>query len=221
MSFLFKYNEKLKFDTGNDNYFELLKDGLLHFSKVITFITAPFLKFILIVNGVKYGKDIKVYGIPRIENKGEIILGNRMRLISAKCGYNSGNLTGGVFLRTSSSGKIITGDEVYLNGTAIISEEEVSLGSRIMIGANTVIMDTNSHNVPFKNRLRRWDKIVRKSVRIEDDVWIGANCFILKGVTVGKGSIVGAGSVVNNDVKPYSIYAGNPAVFVKSIEPEE
>jgi len=148
MSFLFKYNEKLKFDTGNDNYFELIKDGLLHFSKVITYITSPFVKLILNLNGVKYGNNVRVFGIPRIENKGSITLGNEMRLISAKCGYNSGNLTGGVFLRTASSGKIISGDEVYLNGTAIISEMEVTLGSRIMIGANTVIMDTNSHNVP-------------------------------------------------------------------------
>lgn len=220
MSFFFKYNEKLKFDTGNENYYELIKDSILHFTKVITFLTSPFLKLILLLNGVKYGTGVRVFGIPRIENKGSITLGNNMRLISAKCGYNSGNLTGGVFLRTSKSGSITTGDEVYLNGTAIISEEEVKLGNRIMIGANTVIMDTNSHNVPYKNRLRRWDKISRKKVVIEDDVWIGANCFILKGVTIGKGSIIGAGSVVNNDVKPFSVYAGNPAVFVKEIEEE-
>ncbi|MFZ1320751.1 MAG: acyltransferase [Ignavibacteria bacterium] len=220
MSFLFKYNEKLKFDTGNDNYFELLKDGFLHFSKVITFLTSPFMKIVLNLNGVKYGKGIKVFGLPRIENKGSITLGNNMRLISAKCGYNSGNIAGGVFLRTSKSGKIITGDEVYLNGTSIISEESITLGNRIMIGANTVIMDTNSHNVPYKNRLKRWDKIRRKSVVIEDDVWIGANCFIMKGVRIGKGSIIGAGSVVNNEVKPFSIYAGNPAVFIKEIEEE-
>lgn len=220
LSFLFKYNERLKFDTGNDNYFELLKDGLLHFTKAITFLSSPFLKPILFLNGVKYGSNVKVYGIPRIENKGSIQLGSNLRLISAKCGYNSGNLSGGVFLRTTKSGKIRIGDEVYLNGTSIISEQEVTLGSRIMIGANTVIMDTNTHNVPYKDRLRRWDKIVTKPVKIEDDVWIGANCFILKGVTIGRGSIVGAGSVVNNDVKPLSIFAGNPAVFVKSIEEE-
>ncbi|MEZ4692180.1 MAG: DapH/DapD/GlmU-related protein [Ignavibacteria bacterium] len=57
-------------------------------------------------------------------------------------------------------------------------------------------------------------------MKIEDDVWIGANCFIMKGVTIGKGSIVGAGSVVISEVKPFSIYAGNPAVFVKAIDEE-
>ncbi|MEP7146313.1 MAG: hypothetical protein ABI792_04840, partial [bacterium] len=159
MNFLSRYNEKLKFDTGNENYYELLKDGLLHFSKVITYIISPFAKLILNLNGVNYGSNVKVFGIPRIENKGSITLGNEMRLISAKCGYNSGNITGGVFLRTARTGSITAGDEVYLNGTAIISEIKVKLGSRIMIGANTVIMDTNSHNVPYKNRLRRWDKI--------------------------------------------------------------
>lgn len=220
MSFLFKYNERLKFDTGNENYFELIKDGLLHFSKVITFLASPILKIILILNSVKFGNGIKVFGMPRIENRGSITLGSNLRLISAKCGYNSGNIAGGVFLRTSKEGKIITGDEVYLNGTSIISEESVTLGSRIMIGANTVIMDTNSHNVPYKNRLRRWDKIRRKAVVIEDDVWIGANCFIMKGVRIGKGSVIGAGSVVNIEVKPNCIYAGNPAVFVKEIEKE-
>lgn len=220
MNFLFKYNEKLKFDTGNENYYELIKDGILHFSKVVTFLTSPLLKIILKINGVKYGNDVTVYGIPRIENRGNIELGNHIRLISAKCAYNSGNLSGGVFLRTAGSGIIKTGDEVYLNGTTIISEEEVILGNRIMIGANTVILDTNSHNVPYKDRLRRWDKIMRKPVKVEDDVWIGANCFILKGVTIGRGSVIGAGSVVNNDVKPFSIYAGNPAVFVKSIQEE-
>lgn len=211
-------NEKLKFETGNENYFELIKDGLLHPSKIFTLLASPFSKLILIINGVKYGSKVKVYGMPRIENKGSITLGSNIRLISAKCGYNSGNLAGGVFLRTAKSGKIKIGDEVYLNGTTIVSEEEVTLGNRIMIGGNTVIIDTNTHNVPYKDRLKRWDRIVRKPVRIEDDVWIGANCFILKGVTIGKGSVVGAGSVVNNDVEPLSIYAGNPAVFIKKVE---
>ncbi len=220
MSILFGYNEKLKFDTGNENYYELLKDSVLHPSKVLTVLASPFAKIALRLNGVKFGQGVKVYGFPRIENRGKIILGNNMRLNSAKCTYNSGNMEGGVLLRTSKTGKIIVGDEVYLNGTSIISEESVTLGNRIMIGANTVIMDTNTHNVPYKDRLKRWDKILRKPVVIEDDVWIGANCFIMKGVRIGRGSIIGAGSVVVGSVEASSIYAGNPAVFVKKIEEE-
>ena len=52
-------------------------------------------------------------------------------------------------------------------------------------------------------------------VTIPDDVWVGSNVIILRGVTVGEGSIVSAGSVVTKNVQPYSIVAGNPARFIK------
>ncbi|HBE74140.1 MAG TPA: hypothetical protein DDW31_08695 [candidate division Zixibacteria bacterium] len=55
-------------------------------------------------------------------------------------------------------------------------------------------------------------------VAVGDDVWIGARAIILKGVTVGQGSIVAAGSVVARDVAPYTVVAGNPAVKVKDIQ---
>lgn len=48
-------------------------------------------------------------------------------------------------------------------------------------------------------------------VKIEDDVWIGANSVILEGVTIARGSVVGAGSVVTKSTQPFSISAGVPA----------
>jgi len=51
---------------------------------------------------------------------------------------------------------------------------------------------------------------------IEDDVWIGANATILKGVRISRGSIVGSGAVVTKDVPPYSIVGGNPAKIIRS-----
>lgn len=54
------------------------------------------------------------------------------------------------------------------------------------------------------------------SIKIEDDVWIGANSVILSGVTIGRGSIIGAGSIVTKNVPRYSIAAGNPAKVIKS-----
>jgi acetyltransferase-like isoleucine patch superfamily enzyme len=59
---------------------------------------------------------------------------------------------------------------------------------------------------------------ISEPVIIEDDVWIGTRCMILKGVTIGRGSVVGAGSVVRRDVPPYSLMAGNPARRVASID---
>jgi acetyltransferase-like isoleucine patch superfamily enzyme len=53
---------------------------------------------------------------------------------------------------------------------------------------------------------------------IEDKVWIGMDALILKGVTIGEGSVVAARSVVTKDVPPYSLVAGNPARVVKSLK---
>ena len=52
-------------------------------------------------------------------------------------------------------------------------------------------------------------------VVIEDDVWVGANAIILKGVKIGEGAIVSAGAIVTKDVEPYSIVAGVPAKKIK------
>ena len=59
-----------------------------------------------------------------------------------------------------------------------------------------------------------WDTS-KSSIDIEDDVWIGANCVILPGVTIGRGAIIGAGAVVTKSVPPYSIYVGNPARLLR------
>ncbi|WP_275511667.1 acyltransferase [Bradyrhizobium yuanmingense] len=60
-----------------------------------------------------------------------------------------------------------------------------------------------------------------KPVRIEDDAWVGAGSFILRGVTIGRGAIVGAGAVVTSDVPAYCIAAGNPATIVRELSADE
>ena len=60
-----------------------------------------------------------------------------------------------------------------------------------------------------------------RPVRIGSDVWIGFDCCILPGVTIGNGSIVGARSVVCEDVEPYTIVAGNPARVVRRLNKPE
>ena len=57
-----------------------------------------------------------------------------------------------------------------------------------------------------------------KSIKICNDVWIGCNCVILKGVTIGEAAIIGVGSVVTHDVEPWIIVAGNPAKVIKRIK---
>ena len=62
---------------------------------------------------------------------------------------------------------------------------------------------------------KNWETVKSKPITIEDKVWIGFDCTILNGVTIGEGAIVGAKSVVRENVEPYTIVAGNPAVVIK------
>lgn len=76
-------------------------------------------------------------------------------------------------------------------------------------------MDSNGHEALMDNpseRIKSQDK--PKPIVIDDNVWMGYNSIILKGVTIGEGSIVSAGSVVMDNVPPHSIVRDNPAVVI-------
>jgi acetyltransferase-like isoleucine patch superfamily enzyme len=117
-------------------------------------------------------------------------------------------------------GRIEIGKNVGLNGTTIASRERISIGDYTMIGPNTFILDHDGHSA-WPPRDRWTTSGTSAPVVIGQDVWIGMNCIILKGVTIGCGSIIAAGSVVIKDVEPNSLYAGNPAVKVKSLNHQE
>lgn len=104
----------------------------------------------------------------------------------------------------------------------IWSRQEVRIGSRVFISHGVNIHDSDSHSLSSRERHERFLEKIRcgchlvqentKSapVFIENDVWIGFNAIILKGVKVGAGAIVGAGSVITKNVEPFTVVAGNP-----------
>lgn len=114
--------------------------------------------------------------------------------------------------------------------TNIQAEKSIVIGNNVIISYNVIITDTNSHPTDVESRDMMtngdhnsdlWSAKHAEStpVIIEDSVWIGRNAMILKGVTIGKGSIVAAGAIVTKDVPPYSLCYGNPAqIKVNSIK---
>ena len=121
-----------------------------------------------------------------------------------------------VHLTIIGDGQIIVGDHVGLNGTTITARKKIIIGDYTMIGPNTIIVDNDGHNAwPPRER---WTTSGRsEEIIIENDVWIGMNCTILKGVKIGTGSIIAAGSVVISNVDANSLYAGNSALKIKSL----
>ncbi|MNN74185.1 putative acetyltransferase [compost metagenome] len=77
------------------------------------------------------------------------------------------------------------------------------------------ILDTRNLNNDIENK--NWECVKHAPITIGDNVWIGFQAAILKGVTVGEGAIIAAKAVVTKDVPAWSVVAGNPARVVKEI----
>ncbi|MDZ7960405.1 MAG: DapH/DapD/GlmU-related protein [Aulosira sp. DedQUE10] len=146
-----------------------------------------------------------------------------------KIGENS--VIRGELIVFADAGKIKIGKCCYLGeGSRIWSADSIDIGDRVLISHNVNIHDTNSHplepllrhqhfaktmsdSIPVTNNFN----IKSQAVVIEDDVWIGFNSTILKGVKVGKCSIIAACSVVTKDVPEFSIVTGNPAKVIRRL----
>lgn len=121
-------------------------------------------------------------------------------------------------LSTRRPGAVLSiGPGFGMTGGAVVCEERVTIGARVAVGCNSVIADTDFH--PLLPDIRQAAPLdgATAPVTIEDDVFIGMQSLILKGVTVGRGSVIGAGSVVTRDVPPGVVVAGNPARVIRSL----
>ena len=90
---------------------------------------------------------------------------------------------------------------------------KIKIGNNVMIGAQSMIIDTDFHHSDPNKRHDRTD-IPARPIIIEDNVFIGANCTILKGITIGENSVIGAIRVVINSMPKNSIVIGNPCKVV-------
>ena len=96
--------------------------------------------------------------------------------------------------------------------------EQITIGNHVTISHNTLIFAHTA--TPAKSHLATvYNRVA--PVRIDDGAWIGANCTILPGVTIGRDCMVGAGSVVAKDTDDLCLYAGNPCRKIKELPPIE
>lgn len=133
-----------------------------------------------------------------------------------------------IFDRDNAS--ILIGKRVFISGS-IIAAQRIEIGDDVLISWGTTVVDHNSHSISFSERIndavdwmvdkKDWSDVKISPVKICDKVWIGFNAIILKGVTIGEGSVVGAGAVVTKDVPPWTIVGGNPARIIREIPENE
>ncbi len=123
----------------------------------------------------------------------------------------------GAFFTDSPDARITIGDNVGMSSTRMWIHDSLTIGNNVKIGAGVLIIDTDCH--PMDYRIRRISNEGTKSapIVIEDDVWIGAQSIVLKGVTIGARIIIGAGSVVTKSIPADCIAAGNPCKVIRRI----
>ena len=126
---------------------------------------------------------------------------------------------GGV-INVNSHALLKIGDHVGVSSAVIWVHKSLRIGNYVKIGANTIIMDSDAHSLNYLDRRHHATDMKGKKdsgIFIGDDVLIGANSIILKGVSIGDRSIIGAGSVVTCSIPEDCIAAGNPAKIIKRI----
>jgi acetyltransferase-like isoleucine patch superfamily enzyme len=167
------------------------------------------------IRGVKIRGKVDFLGFPRIRRYpySTISIGNNCTLNSSKHSDFFTLLKPCTFVTLNSNAEIILGDNVGATGVIIGSASKVQIGDNVIIGANCSIFDTDFHhsdpNVRFRNKV-----MPSRPVSVENNVFIGFNCIILKGVTIGQNSVIGANSVVISSIPKNSIAMGNPCKII-------
>lgn len=114
----------------------------------------------------------------------------------------------------SSGPSIIFEDDVFIGmGCEFNISSSIKVGKKTMIASGCKFIDHN-HGTALNSAMNHQVPVIAP-ISIADEVWIGANCIILKGVTIDKGAVIGAGSLVLKNIGEYEIWAGNPAKFIK------
>lgn len=115
-------------------------------------------------------------------------------------------------------GDVIIGDRVRIGMSNTIIGP-VNIGNDTILAQNIVMSGLN-HGYQDITLPPHDQPVTTEAINIEDEVWMGANCVVLAGVTIGKHAIIAAGAVVTKSVPPYSVAVGNPAKILKQYNHE-
>ena len=177
--------------------------------KLLYALYTPFQNIKLAVVGIKTRGLVFTGGslfVNRCKNA-SISVGKKCRFMSKSWGNNIG-LNHQCMLSTEKGAVLAIGDNCSFSGVSIWCFEKITIGNHVRVGANCLIIDGDAHqDDPRSGR--------NSPIIIEDNVWLGANVVVKKGVTIGRNSVIGMNSVVTKDIPANCIAIGNPCVVVK------
>ena len=165
------------------------------------------------LTGVKCG-SLKALGKPRVNVSlgGKATIGKDFYIRTGQAYTEVGSL--GSRILVGPKGVLTIGDHVGMSNATIVADNSVTIGDNVMIGGGTQIFDKNFHSTDPAIRTGGHETradVNTAPVFIGDNVFIGTNCLICKGVTIGENAIVAAGSVVVKSIPAGEVWGGNPA----------
>lgn len=163
--------------------------------------------------GVKAGNGTVFKGLPWVRRcpMSTITIGADCKFNSLKKSQEMYIFRPCSFVTMNKKAEIIIGDHVGCTSTTFVAASKITIGNHVLLGINTTITDTDFHNSDPYLRVRGGET---RPVLIHDNVFVGMNTVILKGVTIGKNSAIGANSVVLTNIPPNSIAMGNPCKVI-------
>ena len=170
--------------------------------------------------GLVFHKGVTFYGMPIISMRhgSTVSIGENVAMVSHSA-FTALGVARPCILRTlTPQATISIGKNTGLSGAVICAASSVFIGNECLFGADVMVADTDFHPLEPKNR-RFADLAAVRAERVEigDNVFIGARCIILKGVTIGANSVIGAGSLVVSDIPSGVVAAGVPARVLRQI----
>lgn len=117
----------------------------------------------------------------------------------------------------SKTAKIKIGNSTWLNNNAVIiaDKKTIEIGDNVLIGANVFITDSDFHSLEIDKRFG--GHYSTEPVLISDNVFIGSNVSVLKGVTIGKNTVIANGAIVTMDIPMNVIAGGIPAKVIRHL----
>lgn len=169
------------------------------------------------LRGWVWPKKLKILGPIVLRGRGALVLGKGVKIVSLSR-YNPAGINHPTVLTVLKGARMTIGDRVGMSGASIFCASGIEIGNDVKIGANVSIYDTDFHALDYVDR--RLDRNTPTApVHIGDDVWIGANATVLKGVRIGTRAVIAAGSVVTSHVPADALAGGVPCKVIRSLLP--